>query len=137
VPLVDDLYAKYHPLAWQIARERIGQDLRERYELSQELPLRLLGLLRQLDKRSADLALAASHVERGRIIVARQRELVTRLKALGCSTFDHECSLRVFATTLETFVAHERALRKGPGASAKLVAQLRRQRSNYAGLDVR
>jgi len=91
----------------------------------------------QLDKRSADLALAASHVERGQIIVARQRELITRLKALGCSTFDHECSLKVFATTLETFVAHERALRKGPGASAKLVAQLRRQRSNYAGLDVR
>lgn len=108
-----DLYEQYRSHGWQIARERIGQDLRERYELSQKLPHRLLALVRELDNKSADLALAASHVARGQVIVAGQQERIARLKALGCSTLDHEQTLNVFFSTLQIFVEHERTLRKG------------------------
>ena len=107
-----DLYERHRSHGWQIARERIGQDLRERYELSQELPRRLLALVRELDNRSADLALAASHVARGQIIVAGQQERIARLKALGCSTVGHEQTLTVFLSTLEIFEDHERTLRE-------------------------
>jgi hypothetical protein len=116
---VGDLYERYRSHGWQIARERIGQDLRDRYELSGEVPFRLLALLEELDdKRSADLALAASHVARGRIIVAGQQARVARLKALGCSTLAHEQTLRIFESTLGIFLDHERALRKNLARSA-------------------
>jgi hypothetical protein len=107
-----DLYEIYRSDGWQIARERIGQDLRERYALSEQLPLRLLALVKGLDKRSEELALAASHVIRGRTILAGQEARIARLKALGCSTFNAEQSLKVFASTLAIFVNHERALRQ-------------------------
>ena len=61
--------------------------------------------------QNSDLALAAWHVAQGRIIVARQRERITRLKALGCATFDYEHTLNVFVSTLEIFIEHERELR--------------------------
>jgi hypothetical protein len=35
--------------AWWLTRERIGQDLRERYAVAQELPPHLLALLKKLD----------------------------------------------------------------------------------------
>jgi hypothetical protein len=41
--------AQHEPFAWWLARERIGQDLRERYPALQELPPRLLALVRKLD----------------------------------------------------------------------------------------
>jgi hypothetical protein len=107
-----DLYDRYRSDGWQIARDRIGQDLRKQYELSQELPHQLLALVRELDNKSADLALAASHVARGQIIVAGQQERIARLKALGCSTLDHEQTLNVFLGTLQIFVEHERTLRR-------------------------
>jgi hypothetical protein len=40
--------APYEPFAWWLARERIGQDLRERYAVPQEAPLRLLAPVRKL-----------------------------------------------------------------------------------------
>ena len=40
--------APYEPFAWWLARERIGQDLRERYAAPQEAPPRLLALVRKL-----------------------------------------------------------------------------------------
>ena len=40
---------EYEPFAWWLTRERIGQDLRERYSVAQELPPRLLALVRKLD----------------------------------------------------------------------------------------
>ena len=40
---------EYEPFAWWLTRERIGQDLRERYAVAQELPPRLLALFRKLD----------------------------------------------------------------------------------------
>jgi hypothetical protein len=40
---------EYEPFAWWLARERIGQVLRERYSADQELPPRLLALVRKLD----------------------------------------------------------------------------------------
>jgi hypothetical protein len=39
----------YEPFAWWLAREQIGQRLRERYAMAQELPPRLLALVRKLD----------------------------------------------------------------------------------------
>jgi hypothetical protein len=41
--------AHYEPFAWWLTRERIGQDLRERYPALQELPSRLLALVEKLD----------------------------------------------------------------------------------------
>ena len=40
---------EYEPFAWWLTRERIGQDLRERYAVAQELPLHVLALLKELD----------------------------------------------------------------------------------------
>jgi hypothetical protein len=45
---------EYEPLAWWLTRERIGQDLRERYLVAQELPPRLLALVRKLDAVEGD-----------------------------------------------------------------------------------
>lgn len=41
--------AHYEPFAWWLTREGIGKDLRERYPAIQELPPRLLALVRKLD----------------------------------------------------------------------------------------
>jgi hypothetical protein len=60
----------------------------------------------------SQISLAARHVAEGRAIVARQRGRITRLKALGCSTLDHEQTLRVFEGTLEIFLDHEQTLRE-------------------------
>ena len=43
------LHADYEPFAWWLARERIGQDLRERYSMPEELPAQLLKLAEKLD----------------------------------------------------------------------------------------
>ena len=43
------LRAHYEPFAWWLTRERIGQDLRERYSVPQELPQHLLTLAKKLD----------------------------------------------------------------------------------------
>jgi hypothetical protein len=40
---------EYEPFAWWLTRERIGQDLRERYAVAQGLPPRLIALFRKLD----------------------------------------------------------------------------------------
>ena len=60
----------------------------------------------------SQLALAARHVAEGRAIVARQRERIARLKTLRCSTLDHEQTLRIFESSLEIFLDHERSLRE-------------------------
>ena len=39
---------EYEPFAWWLARERIGQVLRERYSVDQELPPHLLALVKKL-----------------------------------------------------------------------------------------
>jgi hypothetical protein len=43
--------AQFDPVAWWWARNRIGQDLRERYEVQKELPPELVSLVRNLDDR--------------------------------------------------------------------------------------
>ena len=40
---------EYEPFAWWLTRERIGQDLRERYAVAQELPPSLITLVKKLD----------------------------------------------------------------------------------------
>jgi hypothetical protein len=40
--------AAYEQFAWWLTRERIGQDLSERYAVPQEVPPRLLALVRKL-----------------------------------------------------------------------------------------
>jgi hypothetical protein len=70
----------------------------------------------------SELAVAARHVAQGRMIVARQRERIARLKAQGLSTLDHEQTLDVFVSTLQILEQHERALR----SSAEKLAAKRR-----------
>jgi len=43
------LRADYEPFAWWLTRERIGQDLRKRYSIPEELPTQLLQLTEKLD----------------------------------------------------------------------------------------
>jgi hypothetical protein len=43
------LRADYEPFAWWLTRDRIGQDLRQRYSASEELPPQLLRLAKKLD----------------------------------------------------------------------------------------
>ena len=40
---------KFEPVAWWWTRNKIGQDLRERYEVPKELPAGLLTLVGKLD----------------------------------------------------------------------------------------
>ena len=46
----------YEAFAWWLTRERIGQDLRERYPALQELPSRLLALVEKLDASQSNLS---------------------------------------------------------------------------------
>jgi len=39
----------YEGLTWSFVRERIGQGLRERYQVPKELPAKLLALIKKLD----------------------------------------------------------------------------------------
>jgi hypothetical protein len=41
--------AQFEPDAWWWGRNRIGQDLREQYEVPKDLPPKLLTLVRKLD----------------------------------------------------------------------------------------
>jgi len=45
---------EYEPYDWWLTRERIGKDLRDRYAVAQELPPRLLELVRKLDAVEGD-----------------------------------------------------------------------------------
>jgi len=45
---------EYEPFAWWLTRQQIGRDLRERYAVAQELPPRLLALVRKLDAVEGD-----------------------------------------------------------------------------------
>jgi hypothetical protein len=42
-------HSLYQGLTWGFIRERIGHDLRERYEVPKELPSKLQALIRKLD----------------------------------------------------------------------------------------
>jgi hypothetical protein len=42
-------HAQFEPIAWLWARKKIGQDLRERYEVPRELTPELLTLVKKLD----------------------------------------------------------------------------------------
>jgi hypothetical protein len=47
---------EYEPFAWWLTRQQIGQDLRERYAVAQELPPHLLTLVKELDEGHPSLA---------------------------------------------------------------------------------
>jgi hypothetical protein len=66
-----------------------------------------------------ELAAAARHVAEGRLIVARQRERIARLRAQGSCTGDYERTLDIFVNSLQIFEDHERELR---AAAEKLQA---------------
>jgi hypothetical protein len=50
------LRADYELFAWWLTRERIGQDLRERYLMPEGLPTQLLKLAEKLDRRRQSVA---------------------------------------------------------------------------------
>jgi hypothetical protein len=45
--------AQYEPVAWWLARERIGRDLRERYQVLEELPPQVVVAVRKLKEVEA------------------------------------------------------------------------------------
>ena len=63
--------AQYEPVAWWWTRNRIGQALRELYEVPKELPPKLLTLVRKLDA-----------VEDNQLSSPRSRTLVGKLDAI-------------------------------------------------------
>jgi hypothetical protein len=58
-----------------------------------------------------ELATAVRHVAEGRLIVARQREIIARLRSQGSCTGDYERTLDIFVSSLRIFEEHERELR--------------------------
>jgi hypothetical protein len=48
--------AQFEPFAWSLTKERIGQELQERYLVPQELPLQLLTVVWKLDAIGAKRA---------------------------------------------------------------------------------
>jgi hypothetical protein len=64
----------------------------------------------ETDERENRALMAGRHVASARRIVARQHELVARLKAAGCSTKDAEYTLGLFVGALAIFEQHEREL---------------------------
>jgi hypothetical protein len=49
VPEMPKQNVQFEPDAWWWTRHKIGQDLRERYEVPKDLPPKLLALVRKLD----------------------------------------------------------------------------------------
>jgi hypothetical protein len=45
--------AHFEPVAWWFTRKKIGRGLRERYEFAEDLPPRLVALIKELDGKSA------------------------------------------------------------------------------------
>jgi hypothetical protein len=45
---------EYELFAWWLTRQQIGQDLRKRYAVAQELPPHLLALVKELDAVEGD-----------------------------------------------------------------------------------
>jgi hypothetical protein len=48
-PTMSDRHAQYEPVAWWLTRRRLGRELRNSYQLAEELPARLLALVSELD----------------------------------------------------------------------------------------
>lgn len=70
------LCAQFEPVAWWWTRNRIGQALRELYEVPKELPPKLLTLVRKLDA-----------VEGNQLSSPRSRTLVGKLDAIEGNYF--------------------------------------------------
>jgi hypothetical protein len=90
VPEMAAACAQYEPVAWWWTRNRIGQALRELYEVPKELPPKLLALVTKLD------AVEGNHlVEGNRLSSPRSRTLVGKL-----DTIEGKCLSR-YATPVE------------------------------------
>ena len=63
--------AQFEPVAWWWTRNQIGHDLGELYEVSKDLPPKLLALVRKLDA-----------VESNRSSSPRSRTLISKLDAI-------------------------------------------------------
>src|SRR5262249_10054818 len=51
-PTMSDTHAQYEPVAWWFTRRRLGRELRNCYQVPEELPARLLALISELDGKS-------------------------------------------------------------------------------------
>jgi hypothetical protein len=54
--------SRYQTLRWQLARERIGQLVRENYRADQEMSPRLAALVKKLENGSPELSIAMFQV---------------------------------------------------------------------------
>jgi len=50
-PTMSDRHAQYEPVAWWFTRRRLGRELRNCYQVAEELPARLLTLISELDSK--------------------------------------------------------------------------------------
>jgi hypothetical protein len=48
--------SRYQTHRWQLARERIGELVRENYRVNQEMSPRLAALIKKIENRSAELS---------------------------------------------------------------------------------
>jgi hypothetical protein len=53
-PTVSDTHAQYEPVAWWFTIRRLGRELRNCYQLPEELAARLLALISELDGKPED-----------------------------------------------------------------------------------
>ena len=72
----------YEVSAWVLTRERIGQSLRERYQVTTELPPALLALVGKLDALERNLQVAKLQVAKLQVAKELPRSLLTLVKKL-------------------------------------------------------
>jgi len=90
-------HAHYEPFAWWLTREQIGLNLRERYPALQELPPRLLTLVRELGavegnrlpkESSPSWLRKLDTIEGNRLLRTSRKRLRTLAKCQGSLTND-------------------------------------------------
>jgi hypothetical protein len=99
-----DYRTRYWASASLMAREQIGQELRERYPISKELPFDLRRLAKNLDTVEmlrGHLAKTERHVIEGERYITRQREIIAELERAGCGKSDTAAIARQLLQSME------------------------------------
>jgi hypothetical protein len=64
-----------------------------------------------MPRKNTKLAMAKSHTAEAKRIVAQQRDLIARLKALGQPVLEAEVTLQTYLSALKHLEEHERKVR--------------------------
>jgi hypothetical protein len=101
---MSDYRTRYWASASLMTRDQIGQNLRERYPISKELPFSLLSLVRKLDRFEMlrdHLARTERHAIEGERYLTRQREIIAELECAGCGKSDTAAIARQLLQSME------------------------------------